>query len=160
MKKCAVCGKFQKSITKMILHNGKEVCPKCAAMLNLNESTTSVVQIEAGPRGVTKHQMIPAIKANINNPEALRQLAKDYPTVFNGSVRYLLKKEMQAVKERADELITAFNKQPKAKGVTLTPSGKYSAYYDKNGIRYNIGRFPTQEEAKKAREEFIKNLQK
>lgn len=71
-----------------------------------------------------------------------------------------MKKEMQAVKERADELITAFNKQPKAKGVTLTPSGKYSAYYDKNGIRYNIGRFPTQEEAKEAREEFIKNIQK
>jgi len=125
MKRCAVCGKFQKSTTEMILHNGKEVCPKCAAMLNLNESTASVVQIEAGPRGVTKHQMIPAIKANINNPEALRQLAKDYPTVFNGSVRYLLKKEMQAVQkavgtteisEEHAKLIARLN--PSRKGVT------------------------------------------
>ena len=122
VKRCAVCGKFQKSTTIMVKHNDKEVCPVCAAKLNIAQEI-----ITPGKKGVTKHQMIPAIKANINNPEALRQLAKDYPTVFNGSVRYLLKKEMQAVHEAVGT--TEINEEHAKLIAKLNPSRKGVTYH-------------------------------
>ena len=92
VKRCAVCGKFQKSTTIMVKHNDKEVCPVCAAKLNIAQEV-----ITPGKKGVTKHQMIPAIKNNIDNVEVLKKLAKDYPTIFNGSVRYLHKAEKEKI---------------------------------------------------------------
>ena len=121
VKRCAVCGKFQKATTQMIKHNNKEVCPVCAAKLNIAAKV-----IEAGPRGVTKHQMIPAIKENINNIEVLANLYKEYPTVFRGSVRYLHKNEMDVIfkhfninTEINEEYAILLNKlNPSRKGVT------------------------------------------
>ena len=94
VKRCAACGKFQKFTTQMTIHNGKEICPACAAKLHIAAKV-----IEAGPRGVTKNQMIPAIKANLNNEAVLKQLVSEYPTVFHGSLRYLHKADMMKVQE-------------------------------------------------------------
>ncbi len=53
--------------------------------------------IIAGPRGVTKHQMIPAIVRNIENPENIKRLADEYPATFTGSLRYVKKNIRDAV---------------------------------------------------------------
>lgn len=47
--------------------------------------------ITAGQRGVTKHQMIPAINNNIENTKAIKMLASHYPATFNGALRYVKK---------------------------------------------------------------------
>lgn len=84
--------------------------------------------IIAGPRGVTKHQMIDAITRNVDNPDNIKQLMNDYPATFAGSLRYVKKNvrdavtaivgdiNAEAVDEEKFELLQIL--KPKRKGVT------------------------------------------
>jgi hypothetical protein len=53
--------------------------------------------VEAGKRGVTNFQMIPAIIANLGNTENLTKLYNEYPEVFVSSAKYINKKNRPAV---------------------------------------------------------------
>jgi hypothetical protein len=81
--------------------------------------------IQAGKRGVTKHQMIPAIKENVDDAEALKTLYSNYNETFLGSLRYVNK----AVRDKVHEVIEIVEDddikkelearlKPKRKGVT------------------------------------------
>jgi hypothetical protein len=54
MKKCAVCGKFQKNTTEMVDYQNKEICPKCV------EKIAEETDIELGKSDVTKYHLIAA----------------------------------------------------------------------------------------------------
>lgn len=54
MKKCAVCGKFQKNTTEMIDYQNKKICPKCV------ERIAKEMDIELGKSNVTKYHLIAA----------------------------------------------------------------------------------------------------
>lgn len=59
-----------------------------------------MMKIETGKRGVvTNQEMIPAIKNNIENAEVLKELYETYNEVFNSSMKYLSKKEMNKIEE-------------------------------------------------------------
>jgi len=78
--------------------------------------------IEPGPRGITKHQMIPAIKENIENEENIKVLYENFSDTFSGSLRYVGK----AVREKAIAIIgeVADNEEKKALTERLKPKRK------------------------------------
>lgn len=70
-----------------------------------------------------------------------------------------LRKCKQEVSARVNELLDEYNRQHKVKtpGVYMH-YGKYQALYYERGKRYYVGTFNTREEACKAREKFIRDL--
>jgi predicted nucleic acid-binding Zn-ribbon protein len=103
IKRCAVCGKFQKKETEMVMVEGKSMCPVCYAKY-LAEHKDSVPEVEKGAYGVTNHQMIPFINANIDNKEAIVKAAAMYEDTFKNSVRYLRKPIRMKVAEYLQNL--------------------------------------------------------
>ena len=103
--RCPKCGKFfgTKKLDAETLENvmKHEMCPECINKnVNVAAEKKTVVPakkieiddiISAGVRGVTKHQMIPAITNNIDNAKAIKMLATRYPATFNGALRYVKK---------------------------------------------------------------------
>lgn len=84
--------------------------------------------VEEGKRGRTKHQMIAAIKKNVDNPENLKVMARVYGETFAGSLRYVGKAVRNKVLEVVDvpnydddDTFKALNERlrPKRKGVTF-----------------------------------------
>ena len=53
--------------------------------------------IAAGKKGISNTQMIPAMKAHIDNLDNLRTLQTTYPEVFASSIKYMSKKEQEVL---------------------------------------------------------------
>lgn len=83
--------------------------------------------IQAGKRGVTKHQMIPAIKENVDDAEALKTLYSNYNETFLGSLRYVNK----AIRDKVHEVIeiTEDDDTKKALEARLKPKRKGVTYH-------------------------------
>jgi hypothetical protein len=125
MKRCAVCGKFQKKTTEMILHDNKTICPVCAAKLNIQAKL-----IEAGRNGVTKHQMIPAIMKHYDNVSALNELKAKYPETFVGSLRYIKKSiREQVINATNSSEESLYTEEYKALVKAMNPSRKGITYH-------------------------------
>lgn len=56
------------------------------------------VFVMSSSKGVTNQGMIPALKQNINDKEALIELYKFYPTQFKSSIKYLNNQEKTIIK--------------------------------------------------------------
>ena len=85
--------------------------------------------VKVGPRGVTRHQMIPAIRENLENPENIKKLYQEYPETFMGSLKYIPKGEraqiMPVIEEgqeisptNEEKMLLEQRLRPARKGVT------------------------------------------
>jgi len=134
---CPECKKFfgiKKLDEKAIaLVNKHGVCPACAAKKRTKRDTIQIPEagderiVIAGPRGVTKHQMIAAIERNIDNPDNIKRLKDEYPATFAGSLRYVKK----SIRLKATEIIGSIEEDEEKIELTkmLNPSRKGVTYH-------------------------------
>lgn len=90
--------------------------------------------IEEGRHGVTRHQMIPAINNNIDNPEVIIALRKHFPNTFKASLRYCHKASRTKCMEifgedvskcTAEELQLINDLKPSRKGISMNQIIQY-----------------------------------
>jgi hypothetical protein len=84
--------------------------------------------VMAGPRGVTKHQMIPAIREHIDNPDNIKKLYRDYPETFLGSLKYIPQSERNKV-NLIIEINEDMNEEKAELEQRLRPSRKGITYH-------------------------------
>jgi hypothetical protein len=87
--------------------------------------------VMAGPRGVTRHQMIPAIRENVDKPENILKLYQKYPETFMGSLKYIPKGEkaliMPVIEENHE--ISPINEEKMLLEQRLRPARKGITYH-------------------------------